>query len=278
MLEPSPVVLMVSPTGARRTKSDHAALPITPEEIARATAASAESGASMVHLHVRDREGAHTLDANAYRETITAIERECGKGRVVIQLTSEQVGKYAPSDQIALIRELRPEAISISVKELIPDAAAERAADALTDWMATEQIAVQWIVYSRDELRRYLELRERDVIAPAANASLMFVLGRYTDGQESDPRSLLDYLEELGADTTPWMVCAFDSRECAVALTAAALGGHARVGFENNLLLADGSVAGSPSALVRQCAQALPLVGHRVATTSEARKLFGVRG
>jgi uncharacterized protein (DUF849 family) len=70
------------------------------------------------------------------------------------------------------------------------------------------------------------------------------------------------------------MLCAFGPREAAAGLAAAALGGHARVGFENNLQLPDGALAPDNSALVAAVAAALPATGRRVATPAEARALF----
>jgi 3-keto-5-aminohexanoate cleavage enzyme len=61
----TPLVVMVAPNGARRTKADHAKLPITPAEIAAEAARCAEAGASILHLHVRADDGGHTLDPTA---------------------------------------------------------------------------------------------------------------------------------------------------------------------------------------------------------------------
>ena len=65
--------LMVAPTGARLSKSDHPGLPISPEEIAQTAKASALAGAHALHLHVRDAEGRHSLDAGRYREAMAAV-------------------------------------------------------------------------------------------------------------------------------------------------------------------------------------------------------------
>ena len=67
------------------------ALPITPDEIAREAARCAEAGASLLHLHVRDDEGRHSLDAGRYRETIAAVRQSVGDA-LVIQITTEAVG------------------------------------------------------------------------------------------------------------------------------------------------------------------------------------------
>src|SRR5271170_4737413 len=81
------VVLAVAPNGGRKTKADHPALPLSADELARTAAECLERGASMIHLHVRDKDGGHCLDPEAYRSVIARICREVGD-RLVIQITS----------------------------------------------------------------------------------------------------------------------------------------------------------------------------------------------
>ena len=83
-----PVFLAVAPNGARKTKADHPALPITPAELAATAAACAEAGAAMIHLHVRDADQRHSLDVEAYRAAIAAVRSAVGED-LVIQATSE---------------------------------------------------------------------------------------------------------------------------------------------------------------------------------------------
>ncbi len=275
---PAPVVLMVSPTGARRTKADHPALPMTPDEIARSAAACAAGGAAMIHLHVRDRDGRHTIDPDAYRAALAAIERECGADGIAVQVTSESAGRFGPREQEAAVRALRPRAVSIAVREAVPahDLDAESAAAEWARWMAGEEIAVQWIVYAPNELERFLDLRRRGILADGPRTTLMLVLGRYVDAVGGEPRGLLPFLAALPGDVAlPWMICAFGGRENACVLTAAALGGHGRVGFENNLQLPNGTIAAGPEALVAQAAASLSGIGLRPASVAEARARFG---
>jgi uncharacterized protein (DUF849 family) len=74
-----PLIITIAPNGARKTKVDHPALPMTPSEIADAAATCRDAGASMIHLHVRDRQGRHTLDPDAYRAAIWAIKEAVGE-------------------------------------------------------------------------------------------------------------------------------------------------------------------------------------------------------
>lgn len=121
-----PVVICVAPNGARKTRSDHPALPVSADEIAREALACADAGASALHLHVRDAHGGHTLDTGRYREVMQALDDVLGN-RLLVQVTTEAVGMYQPEQQRDLLRELRPQAASVALRELIPNADHEQA-------------------------------------------------------------------------------------------------------------------------------------------------------
>lgn len=270
----TPLIIAVAPNGARKTRSDHPELPMSPDEIARTAAACRDAGAAMIHLHVRDRDGRHTLDVDAYRTAIAAVRGAVGDG-MIVQATSESVGLYGASEQMAMVRALRPEAVSLAIRELCPDAGSEPEAAAFFAWLAAERIAPQFILYSVGDVERFADLRRRGVV-PGDRAFVLYVLGRYSAGQVSSPADLLPFLEGGGGLDVDWSICAFGQRECACALTAAALGGHVRVGFENNLYMADGAVARDNAALVEQIAGAAGLTGRRTADAATARTLLGM--
>ena len=266
-----PLIIGVAPTGARLTRSDHPAVPLSPGEIAAAAAACRDAGAALLHLHVRDADGAHLLDADAYREATHAVRRAVGDD-MIIQVSTDAVGRYSPEQQMAMVRELRPEAVSLAVREIVPDPAHERPAAAFLEWLRRERIMVQYIVYSPQGVTRFRDLRRRGVI-PGERHFLLFVLGRYAMGQTSTPVDLLPFL--MVADPNDaWAVCAFGPWENACALTAAALGGHSRVGFENNVYMSDGSLAPDNAALVAQFRAGAALLGRPVADGRRARSLI----
>ncbi len=259
---------MVAPNGARKTKADHPALPITPAELAATASACLEAGAAAIHLHVRDRDGGHTLDVDAYRAALSAVRDAVGD-RMVCQVTTESVGLYGPDEQMAMVRELRPEAVSLAVRELVPDEGREAEAARFFAWMASEYVRPQYILYDADDVARFNALRQRGVI-PGGPAFLLFVLGRYTRDQQSEPRDLLPFLKAADPQDR-WALCAFGRREGVCALTAAALGGHSRVGFENNLTLSTGETAPDNAASVAEAVSAARQVGRRIADAETAR-------
>ncbi len=268
-----PVVVAVAPNGAARTRDDHPALPLGPEELAACAAACREAGAAMLHLHVRDRDGRHTLDPDAYRAALAAIRLAVGEA-MIVQITTEAGGRYGPSEQMAAVRAVRPEAVSLAVRELVPDEGREREAAAFLAWLAAERIVPQYILYGPDDLARFRALRRRGIV-PGRRPFVLFVLGRYAANRESDPRDVLPFLvPPPEPEEFTWAVCAFGRREAACALAAAALGGHPRVGFENNLYLADGRLAPDNAALVAQLVDGLRLTGRLVADAAAARALL----
>ena len=264
-----PLIVAVAPNGARLTKTDHPAIPIAPDELARTAAECIEAGAAMIHLHVRDKDQRHTLDADAYKAAIAAVRREVGQ-RIVIQVTSEAVGIYKPDEQMAMVRAVKPEAVSLAVREIVPDDASEKTAAEFLAWIAKENICPQYILYSDADVRRFADLRARGIV-PGARPFVLYVLGRYTKGQVSAPTDLLPFLAAQDDASVPWGMCAFGARENACAVASAALGGHVRVGFENNRLLPDGATAPSNAASVALVAAAARAMGRPTADADRAR-------
>lgn len=265
-----PLIITVAPNGARKTKKDHPALPITPEELAVEAFNCMNAGAAMIHLHVRDQHDGHILDVGRYREAIIAIKETCGDD-MIVQATTEAVGMYSAEQQMALIRELKPQAASFAIKELVPLGQEQGAKEFFLE-TAVLDILPHYIVYSAEELQRFHELVD-DGIIPKKNAFLLFVLGRYSADQISRPVDLLPFLNMLKPGFA-WSICAFGALEHAAASAAIAMGGHVRVGFENNLYLKNRTVAPNNADLVRQVTDVAKAVGRSIAKANEVRFLL----
>lgn len=269
---PAPAVICVAPNGARKTHEDHPALPLTPAQIAADAQACAEAGANMLHLHVRDALFRHSLEAEHYRAALQALGQRLTRP-LLLQLTTEAVGLYRPAQQIALLHTLRPAAASIALRELLPDAADLPAFDALCAWARREEVALQFIVYTPDEARQLVQLAQQGVLHVETPHAL-FVLGRYSTGLISEPRDVLDFLAHWPADW-PWSLCAFGQTETQCLTVALGLGGHVRVGFENNLWRPDGETAQNNAERVAHLAALLPLAGRSTATPEDTLRLYG---
>jgi len=250
-------LIMVAPNGARRTKSDHPALPMTVAETVAAAKACYEAGAGALHAHVRDDAGHHVLDAVLYRQLLSQMK--AAAPQMLVQITTEAVGRYSPSEQRHLVQEVRPQAVSIALKEMIPDAETAEAASFYA-WAQDEGIAVQHILYSPDDVARFLALSSEGVV-PDGPQQVLFVLGRYSQNQQSAPEDLDPFLQAMetgSAGKTPdWAVCAFGERETECLAYAVSKGGKARIGFENGLWNRDGRLARDNAHRVRDLTSAL---------------------
>lgn len=266
----SPVIMTVAPNGARKTQQDHPMLPISPPELADEAEACLNEGAAMIHFHVRDDQQGHTLDVTKYREAIAAIRDKIGDA-LVIQATTEAVGIDAPQQQMDMVIELKPDAASLAIKELVPDGQEQQAKEFFNE-MRTLKIMPQFIPYSPEDIQRFEALESEGIIS-FENPYLILVLGRYTSNQTSHPHDLIPFLNHLKPDRI-WATCTFGPLEHAAASAALAMGGHVRVGFENNMFLKTGERAGRNADLIRQVCEVAEAIGRPVATAEDVRKLF----
>ena len=258
---------MAAPNGARKTKSDHPNLPLTVAETVAAASAAHGAGAGMLHAHVRDDDGAHSLDPHRYRDLLDQMAETCPN--MPCQITTEAVSKYSPQDQAACLRDVAPDFASVAIQELTGDqsqAAVDFASGVIRD--AGQQLThIQYILYGPEDLRLLRQMHDDGQLGDAPLDAL-FVLGKYNPGFKSHPDELDPFLRHDLRFLRSWSVCAFGPLEYDVMVKAAGLGGHARVGFENNLYLRDGTIAEDTAELVAQLAKAIdPMADGRLLFT-----------
>lgn len=267
-----PLIITTAPNGAYKQLSDHPQVPLTADHLARTAKQCLDAGASMLHLHIRDGQGRHSLDVQGYRDALRAVRAAVGDA-MVLQVTSEAAKVYEAHAQMAMVRALRPEAVSVGLREVDQPAVGEAGLADFWGWLVREKVMTQVILYDTTDLKRWQDLRARGVV-PDAPWFLLFVLGRYTAGQTSNPTDVVPFVH-AHTGNEPWAVCAFGKTEHACVTAAAALGGHVRVGFENNLYLKTGELAPDNAALVTQAAKAARSLGRKLATAADIRQRFG---
>lgn len=245
--------IMVAPNGARRTKADHPALPMTIAEIVETARQCHVAGADGLHAHVRDAAGKHVLDAGLYRELMA--EMAVAVPQMAVQITTEAVGAYSPEEQRTLVPEVNPKMVSIALREMLVDDEQSKTT-AFYHWAKDAEISVQHILYDLSDIETLSHQLCKGFI-PREDLQALLVLGRYTTSQISDPNDLPPLANALkaAAPKVDWAACAFGQNETACLQPAFNLGGKARVGFENNLLHRNGEVAADNAARVREVAQ-----------------------
>ena len=221
--------LMVAPNGARRTTADHPALPVTSLALAQTARACQAAGASAIHVHVRDEQERHSLDAGRYRDAVAAItEQAPGLG---IQITTESAGIYQPAAQLICLTDVVPQAASIAIREMAADPSVAQTVYAFADEASIE---VQHIAYTPACVQQLRAWQETGLVRPDQNR-VLFVLGQYAPPRDGRLADLAPLLEALGAGDWKPSICAFGAREHQCLRAAMAQGFGARIGFENSI-------------------------------------------
>ena len=268
----APAIIMVAPNGARRDKRDHPALPLHIAETAAEAARCQAAGFSVLHAHVRDEKDEHTLDSGLYRELIAEVGR-CAPG-MWVQITTEALGRYSVSEQVACVQALQPPMASVALREMRREG--DKAASAFYHWAAEAGVHIQHILYSVQDVQQFNAAVACGVI-PAGNLCVLFVLGAYSARREAVPGEIEPMLAALHTPAH-WFVCAFGARENACIELALSRGGHARVGFENNLFKRDAALAENNAALVREAVAAAKAQQRIAASASDVQALLLGRG
>lgn len=245
--------IMVAPNGARRGKSHHAGIPLTDDELVDTVLACQAVGADGAHLHIRDAQGRHTIDAARYLALLNKLELLVSN--MYLQVTSESAGIYEAVQQQYMMRELKPRYVSVAVREMVRKAEDWSNATAFYEWAADNDVQIQHILYTPQELEEFLVAVSRGGI-PGTHHLLLFVLGSYDGKAVSKPSQVSVFSKLLQSapkgQQFDWMLCAFGDEETSCLVEAIRLGGKARIGFENSLSNADGSLAESNAERVEE--------------------------
>lgn len=269
----TPTIIMMAPNGARKTRRDHPALPVSIEETVDEAVLCHAEGATILHAHVRGKEDEHLLDAGLYQELIAELKHRVPE--MLVQITTEAVGIYTPVEQVNCVEAVVPEMASVALKEITVNFTELQFAEKFYAWTIEAGVHIQHIIFSDEELVQFQKLKQSGVI-PASHRCVLFVLGRYAVDFQSYPADLDPFLARdlTGLD---WFVCAFGAKEQACMNAAIVHGGHARIGFENNLYLPNGNIAANTAELVSKLAASITASERIIATGDQSRHLLGLR-
>jgi 3-keto-5-aminohexanoate cleavage enzyme len=270
------VVLTAALTGPIASKGDNPYLPTTPEEIAADAKLAWEAGAAVVHVHLRDTVGRPTADLEIARRTVGLIGESCP---ALIQL-STGVGLQVPYEDRAKLVEVRPRMATLNVGSMSfgsgefrnpPDGVRR-----LAERMRELGIKPELEVYDTGHLDLALSLHDEGLLQePLQFSIVMGVKG----GMAADPEQLLSFVRRLPSGSV-WQVIALGRWNLPMTAIGLALGGNARTGMEDTLLMRRGVVAKSNAELVERLAgvaRALELEPASVEQTERILSLTAVR-
>jgi uncharacterized protein (DUF849 family) len=288
-----PTILTCALTGAGDTAGKNPAVPVTPNEIATSGIEAAQAGAAIIHVHVRDPETRlGSMNVDFYREVVERVRD--GGVDVAINLTTGPGARFVPgaSDpkiaapgstittperRVEHILALRPEICSLDMGSMNfgPHVFANIPAHLSTMAASIRDAGV------KPELEVFeaghIQLAVKMVADGAFEAPCLFqiVLG-VPWGAPATPEAMIFMRDQLPPGAN-WAGFGIGRAQFPFVALAAMLGGHCRVGLEDNLYLEKGVLAPSNAALVEKAVRILQLTGATIATPAEAREILGLK-
>lgn len=272
-----PVIITAALVGAEVTREQLPHLPVTPEAIAAAAAEAAAAGATVIHLHVRDSHGEPTQDADVFTETVRLIR--AGTDLIVQVSTGGAVGMTAAErlqPVTGLPGDLLPEMASLTTGSC--NFGDEVFANplpivrAFAQAMAERGIKPEIEVFDAGMIESAAALVGEGLLSEPLHFNL--VMG-VPGAIPASAKSLLHLIESLPCGAT-WTVSGIGRGQLPMSVLGLVLGGHVRVGLEDNIFYSKGVLAESSAQLVARVARLAGELGRPVATVAEARDLLGL--
>ncbi|MBC7359526.1 MAG: 3-keto-5-aminohexanoate cleavage protein [Desulfacinum sp.] len=266
------LIITVALTGNVPTKEMNPHVPITAEEIARDVRRCADAGAVLFHVHARDENGRPTLDIERFKENVRAIKEVAPD--VILQLST---GARAGKDWEARANPVRllPEMASFTTgSNNLPGIVYENSPQFiqfLAGVFKETGVKPEIEVFETGMINNALYLQKKGLIEPPLHFD--FVLGA-PGSMPGSVKNLLFLSESIPPGST-WSVAGIAQAEIPLATAAIVMGGHVRVGLEDNLTLPDGSPA-TNAGLVEKVVRIAREVGREIASPDEARRILGL--
>jgi 3-keto-5-aminohexanoate cleavage enzyme len=266
-------ILTAALTGPIATKTDNPHLPTTPEEIAAEAGAATEAGAAVVHVHVRDAEGRPTADLDTARRTVALIEARC---EALVQL-STGVGLTVPFEEREQLVETRPAMATLNVCSMSfaggefrnpPDGVRRLAAR-----MLELGVKPELEVYDTGHLDVALALHAEGLLADPLQFSI--VLG-VRGGAAATPENLIGMVRRL-PERSVWQAIGIGRENLTMTAIGLAMGGNARTGMEDTLMLRRGLPATGNRVLVERLAGVARALEREPASVAQARELLTLK-
>jgi uncharacterized protein (DUF849 family) len=269
-------IITVAPTGTFPTKGNNPAVPLTPEEIAEDVHECWQAGAAIAHLHMRDANGKGTMDKERFIKTVELVR---ARSDIVLNLTTSGDLNATDESRMAHIIALRPEMASFAAGSM--------------NWMHSsvfvnhpayleKQLLVQMESGTKTEIEVFdagmvynaLYYMKKDLIK--APGHFQFVLG--APGGATATVENLVYLRSLLPTDATWAALGIGAGHIPVLYATIALGGHLRVGMEDNVLYAKNRLAKSNAEFVARAARLISEANNDVASPADARRILGLKG
>jgi len=286
------VVISCAVTGSADTPGRNPAVPVTPEQIANSSLDAAKAGAAIVHIHVRDPQTSKpSMDVAHYREVVERI-RASGSD-VLINLTTGPGARFShdendpskagpdsvlrsPEQRVRHVVELKPDICSLDMGSLnMGDRVfvnrpshLQKMAEAIKNAGVMPELEV----FETGHLLLAKNFLDKGYVKPPGMFQICLGISW---GQPATPEAMT-YMRSLLPPQAPWFAFGISLHQFPMVAQTVLLGGHPRVGLEDNIYLEKGKLAPSNAALVEKAAKIIEVLGDTVATPREARQILGL--
>ncbi len=266
-----PLIITVAPTGSLPKKEQNPQVPITPAEIAECALACEELGAAMVHIHVRDQDQNPSDDPALFAEVVDSLR---GRSRLIIQVSTggragaglasrlPRLGVGCDMASLTTGSVNFPRSAYVNPPQLVEGLAAE---------MQRLGIKPEMEVFELGMIANALRLGQKGLAAEPMHFN--FVLGL-----PGAMPAAVDHLVHLKNQLPPgstWTVSGVGAAQLTMATHAILMGGHVRVGLEDNIYYRKGELA-SNQALVERIVRLARELGREPASPDQARAILGL--
>lgn len=264
-----PLIVTCAPVGAEVTPAQTPHLPVTIAALGETAAAIRAAGASIVHLHCRNDDGTNTHAVARFREASAVIR---ANSDLIVQFsTGGAIGMSA--QERAAVLELRPEMASLTCGTVnfgddvfVNDFPLMRM---LLERMQRYGVRPELEIFDKGHLANARRLAREGVLTFPQHVD--FVLG-VPGGLEATAQNLCDLVDDLPAGCT-WSVAGIGRAQLPMAMVAIAMGGHVRVGLEDNIYYSKGRLARNEE-LVERVARIARDADREIASPDEARAML----
>lgn len=266
-----PLIITCAPVGAEVAPDATPYLPYTPTLLGETARAVREAGGSIVHVHCRNDDGTNTHAVARFREAYAAVRAQSD---LIVQFSTGGAIGMTPDERAAVL-DLRPEMATLTCGSVnFGDDIFENSFPimrAIVQRMNANGVRPELEIFDKGHLANARRLAKEGLLALPQHVD--FVLG-VPGGLEASVQNLCELVDDLPPGCT-WSVAGIGRQQLAMAMVAIAMGGHVRVGLEDNLYYSKGRLARNEE-LVARVARIAAEFGRPVATPAQARRILGL--
>jgi 3-keto-5-aminohexanoate cleavage enzyme len=270
------LIITAAITGSRITREITPHIPLTPEEIVQSAYECWQAGAAIVHIHVRDPDtGLATQDVEIFKQVMKPLRE---KTDLILCLTTSGIpGRNLPTEERLAPVDLKPELASFDAGSInlggtvfinspeFLDRAAEK--------MRQKGVKPEIEIFDLGMIITSQRMRDQGKFDEPLH--FQFVLGTPW-GAPATPKSFLHLYEHI-PDNSTWSIIGIGKGHLPMSMMALAMGGHIRVGLEDNIYYSRGVLAETNAQFVDRIVRISREYGREIATPAEARDILSIK-